>query len=69
MVLAGSQYIHTQDAPASTWFIEHKLGGYPAVTVVDSGNNVGFGAVRYLDTLRLEVTFSAGFSGKAYLTL
>lgn len=65
----GAQYIHTQDMPASVWLIEHKLGGYPSVTVVDSGNNVGFGAVRYLDTLRLEVSFSAGFSGKAYLTL
>ena len=65
----GSQYIHHQDIPSTTWSIPHNLGGYPAVAVVDSANRVGFGEVTYIDVNNLTVTFSAGFSGRAYLVL
>jgi hypothetical protein len=63
----GSAYIHTQSAPASTWTIAHNLNRYPSVTVVDSANSVVIGNVTYLDTNNLVVTFSAPFSGYAYL--
>ena len=65
----GAQYVHQQDTPLDVWQIDHNLGGYPAVAVVDSANRVGFGEVTYLDVNRLTVAFSAGFSGRAYLVL
>lgn len=66
---APTQFVWDQGVPASVWDITHSLGGYPAVIVVDSANNTGIGEVRYLNPSRLTVTFSAGFSGKAYLVL
>jgi len=69
MTSGGAQYVHHQDEPSSTWNINHNLGGFPAVAVVDSANRMGFGQVEYLDTNTLTVAFSAGFSGRAYLVL
>jgi hypothetical protein len=69
LTAGGVQYVHQQDTPLEVWQIDHNLGGYPAVAVVDSANRVGFGEVTYLDVNRLTVAFSAGFSGRAYLVL
>jgi hypothetical protein len=69
LTAGGAQYVHQQDMPLEVWQIDHNLGGYPAVAVVDSANRVGFGEVTYLDVNRLTVAFSAGFSGRAYLVL
>jgi hypothetical protein len=63
------QYVHDQATPSSLWTITHNLGGFPAVSVVDSANQVGFGEVTYLSVNQLQISFSAGFSGKAYLVL
>ena len=63
----GDTYVHSQDTPLTTWSITHNLGKRPSVTVVDSGNTVVFGEVNYVDDNNVTVTFSAGFSGKAYL--
>jgi hypothetical protein len=63
------QYVHHQDVPEALWHIDHNLGGYPAVAVVDSANRVGFGEVTYISVNSLTVEFSAGFSGRAYLVL
>ena len=65
--LSGS-YIHTQSASSSTWTINHNLGFYPAVSVVDSGENVVIGDVTYISTNTLSVSFNASFGGKAYLS-
>ena len=69
LTAGGAQYVHQQDVPLEVWQIDHNLGGYPAVAVVDSANRVGFGEVTYIDVNRLTVAFSAGFSGRAYLVL
>jgi hypothetical protein len=69
LTAGGAQYVHQQDTPLEVWQIDHNLGGYPAVAVVDSANRVGFGEVTYIDVNRLTVAFSAGFSGRAYLVL
>jgi len=64
----GGSYIHTQGSSASTWTINHNLGFYPSVTVVDNGDNVVVGDVNYISTNSLTVSFSAVFGGKAYLS-
>lgn len=64
----GGSYIHTQSVSASTWTVNHNLGFYPAVTVVDSGENVVIGDVTYTSVNSLSISFTAAFGGKAYLS-
>ena len=64
---SAKSYVHHQRAADSRWSIVHDLNRCPSVTVVDSGNNVVVGDVRYLDNNSLVIEFSAVFSGKAYL--
>lgn len=62
------RHIHTQSSPTATWTINHTLGGYPSVSVVDSAKTVVFGEVQYTSTTQVVVNFSTAFSGYAYLT-
>lgn len=64
----GGSYIHTQSTSSSTWTINHNLGYYPAVSVVDSGGNVVIGDVNYISINAVSVSFNASFGGKAYLS-
>jgi len=58
-------YNHEQIIPSASWSINHNLGFNPAVSVVDSGGNIVFGDVIYLNTNAIQINFSSGFSGKA----
>ena len=58
----------TQATASATWVITHALGGKPQVTIVDSADTHVFGEVQYNSNTQVTVTFSAAFSGKAYLT-
>lgn len=64
----GGSYTHTQSSSSSTWNVTHNLGFYPAVTVVDSGENVVIGDVTYTSVNSLSISFTASFGGKAYLS-
>src|SRR5438270_484493 len=48
---------------ASSVTVPHKLGKYPAVTILDSAGDECEGAVDHIDNNNLTVTFSAVFSG------
>ena len=65
---ATRRHVHTQGSPSTTWTITHTLGGKPQVTVVDTGDNVVHGDVQYLSSTQIVCSFSASFSGLAYLT-
>jgi hypothetical protein len=65
---ATGRHIHTQGTPATTWTINHALGGYPGVFVVDSAQTVVYGEITYTNTSQVVVNFSSAFSGYAYLT-
>lgn len=60
-------YVHTQSAASSTWVINHNMEKFPSVSIIDSGNNLVVGEVQYNSTNQLTLTFTASFSGKAYL--
>ena len=60
-------YIHEQGTADSVWTITHNLNCYPAVTVIDSSNDVVVGEVRYISANQVELTFAGAFKGKAYL--
>jgi hypothetical protein len=64
----ASRHVHTQGTASATWTINHSLGGYPSVSVVDSAKTVVFGEVTYTSTTQVVVNFSSAFSGYAYLT-
>jgi hypothetical protein len=60
-------FVFTQNATATTWNIQHNLGKFPSITVIDSGNTVVTGEYTYIDNNNVQLNFSAAFSGKAYL--
>ncbi len=55
-----SPFVITINHPG-TW------GDYPSVTVVDNNKIVVLGEVKYISTTQLTLTFTATFSGTAYL--
>jgi hypothetical protein len=60
-------YIHSQMSASAEWTINHNMGKYPSVAVVDSAGNAILGEVQYINENSLVVGFSAPFAGKAYL--
>lgn len=60
-------HIHTQGTPATQWNVTHNLGKFPSVSVVDSAEQEVIGEVEYISDSVLRITFSAAFSGKAYI--
>lgn len=58
---------YTQNTPYAVWAINHNLGIYPTVVIMDSANNQCEGLITYVNTNNLTITFSAAFSGIAYL--
>ena len=60
-------FIFTQAVAATTWNILHNLGKFPSVSVINNNNVVINGEVTYIDNNNVQLNFSAGFSGKAYL--
>ena len=64
---ADKHFTFTQSTATNTWNITHNLGKFPSVSVVDSGDTVVYGDIDYIDNNSLTITFSAAFSGKAYM--
>ena len=60
-------FIFTQNAPSTTWNIQHNLGKFPSITVIDTGDTVVTGEYNYTSNNNVILTFSAAFAGKAYL--
>lgn len=64
----GGSYTHIQGVASAVWNINHGLGFFPNVTVVDSTNREVVGDVQYVDANNVTLTFAGAFSGKAYLS-
>lgn len=60
-------FIHDQIVSAEEWIIEHNLGKFPTITIVDTADSVVVGNVEYKSENVLRVRFTSEFSGKAYL--
>lgn len=61
-----AHYEHTQAVASATWVINHNLGKYPSVTIVDSGGNEWITDIEYNSLNQCTARFSAAFGGKAY---
>ena len=60
-------FSYRQYSASDEWIIQHNLNKQPSVTVVDSAGTVVVGEVIYLDMNTVKITFTAPFSGRAYL--
>jgi hypothetical protein len=61
-------FVFNQGSAVAVWDITHPLSFQPNVSVVDSGGSEVEGDVVYLTSTTLRITFSAAFSGTAYLS-
>ena len=59
-------YVHHQSSASATWNVNHSLGKFSSVTVVDSGNTVVQGQIQFVDANNVTLIFSSAFSGRAY---
>lgn len=60
-------FVFTQTVASNTWIINHTLNKFPSVSVVDSAGTEVFGQVKYINLSKITITFSAAFSGEAFL--
>lgn len=68
VVLGGSDrnYVFTQASPSTVWTVNHNLGKFPAVSVVDSTGTRVHGDEQHVSVNQTVLTFVVAFSGKAY---
>ena len=66
-VVSISNFVFNQSIASATWVVQHDLNKFPSVTVVDSNKDIVYGNVRYNTLNTLTITFSAPFSGQAYM--
>ena len=66
--LLGSNFTYTQMVPSITWNIVHNLNRRPSVSVTDSAGSEVHGDVTHPNLNTTVLSFSASFSGSAYLT-
>lgn len=64
---SDAYYRHEQVTVSSTWTINHNLGKNPSVVVKDSAGTTWEGHVNYVSTSQIVISFTAAFSGEAYL--
>lgn len=61
-------FMFYQNTPESTWVIEHNLGFWPNVYVLDTNGDECEGEVQNVSFNRTDIFFSAPFAGRARLT-
>jgi len=64
----GSAMAITQATAQSTWTLNHNLGFYPNVTVLDDLGRQVITSVTYLSANTVQIAFNRPFSGIAYLS-
>lgn len=70
LLYSGAQdkdHRHNQTSASSSWVINHNLNKYPSVISFDSTGSQAIGSITYNSKNQLTITFSASFSGAAYL--
>jgi len=65
--LTKENYIHNQIMASSVWTINHTLNKFPSINIVDSAGSLVIGDVAYTSLSQIVVSFTAPFSGIAYL--
>lgn len=64
---AHDNFIYTQSSAASVWTVNHNMGKFPSVTILDTANDEVEGQVNHISNTQLTITFSASVAGKAIM--
>ena len=67
--VSSQTFVSNVGSALSSWIIDHNLGTYPAVTTVNSSDEVVFGEVTYNSNNQVRINFSTAIAGKAYLNV
>ena len=62
-----ANYIHSQYFASTEWVINHNLGKYPSVLIIDDEGTEVKGNIEYIDENNIKLKFSYEISGKAIL--
>jgi hypothetical protein len=62
------KYVHTQASISSSWVINHNLGFFPNVTVLDNSNRILETYVQYNNVNTATIIMNSAASGRAFLT-
>lgn len=65
--VSGASYVHNQNVASTLWIVDHFLGRYPSVTVIDSAGDEVEGELKYINSDKLTLSFSAPFGGQAFI--
>jgi hypothetical protein len=65
--VGDKNFVFTQAVASSSWNVVHNLDKFPSVSIVDDDNNQVYGSVVYNTVNDLTITFTAPFSGQAYI--
>jgi hypothetical protein len=63
----AARYTHVQGSAASSWTVNHNLGVYAQVAVVNNANELLLADVTYLSPNSVRIDFGRPTTGKAYL--
>lgn len=61
-------FAYEQLVSSDNWIIDHNLGIFPSVMIVDSGNTVIEPDIIYLNENQVQIQFGSPTSGKAYFS-
>lgn len=64
------KYVHTQTVISNDWTVNHNLGFFPNVTILDNDTppRIIEADIRYLNTNSVRIIMNTAMSGVAYLT-
>lgn len=65
---AGATYTHTQASPSASWSVNHGLGYYPAITVINSAGHVVYADIEHTNVNSAVITFPTPTTGTASCT-
>lgn len=60
-------YHHVQSTPLQMWEIQHNMGKFPNVKIVDSSKQLCMADIYYVDENNIRIEFGGAESGDAYL--
>ena len=60
-------FVYEQSSASMVWNIQHNLNKFPSVSIVDSAGSSVIGEINYESIDSLVLSFTAPFSGYAYL--
>jgi hypothetical protein len=67
LTAGGSQYVHIQSIPATTWTINHNKNMVPAYVITDNIGNVIYGGVTIVNSNTITIDFNPASTGRVYI--